>query len=280
MIIDFRVRPPYKSYLEAVMFKNLPRSKGFSQRLGMPQAPSVAELSLEKMLLEMCEAGITKAVIPGRMANPAFGRVKNEDIQELLEQHPEIFIGFAGIDPSEKNALQTIEQLVVNGPFQGIVMEPGVLERPIYADDAGIYPIYEYCQQKQIPVNLMVGGNAGPDISYSMPAAVDHIAVAFPALKIVIAHGGWPWCQQMIHLAMRRTNVYLSPDMYMVHTPGWQDYVTAANYTIPDRFLFGTAYPFVPFKEGVQYFKSIGIREENLDRLMYQNAAELLGLKI
>lgn len=68
--------------------------------------------------------------------------------------------------------------------------------------------------------------------------------------------------------------------MYMVHTPGWQDYVTAANYTIPDRFLFGTAYPFVPFKEGVQYFKALGIREENLDRLLYQNAAELLDLKI
>lgn len=279
MIIDFRVRPPYKSYLDAVMFKNLPRSKGFSQRLGMPQAESVTELSLEKMLLEMKEAGITKAVIPGRMTNPTLGRVKNEDIQELLELYPEIFIGFAGIDPSDNFALNTIEQLVVNGPFKGIVMEPGVLQQPIYADDKSIYPIYEYCQQKQIPVNLMVGGNAGPDISYSMPIAVDHVAADFPDLKIIVAHGGWPWCQQMIHIAMRRTNVYLSPDMYMVHTPGWQDYVTAANYTIPDRFLFGTAYPFVPFGEGVRYFKSIGIHEDNLDRLMYQNAAKLLKLE-
>lgn len=280
MIIDFRVRPPYKSYLEAVMFQNLSRSKDFSRRLGMPQAVSVAELSLEKMLLEMREAGITKAVIPGRMANPALGRIKNEDIQELLEQYPETFIGFAGVDPSAKDALNIIEQLVVKGLFRGIVLEPGVLEQPIYADAKCIAPIYEYCQEKRIPVNLMVGGNAGPDISYSMPIAVDHVAAGFPELKLIVAHGGWPWCQQMIHIAMRRTNVYLSPDMYMVHTPGWQDYVTAANYTIPDRFLFGTAYPFVPFKEGVQYFKALGIREENLDRLLYQNAAELLDLKI
>jgi len=279
MIIDFRVRPPYKSYLQAVMFKNLPRSKNFSKRLGMPQAASVTDLSLEKMLLEMSEAGITKAVIPGRMANPAFGRVKNEDIQELLEQYPETFIGFAGIDPTEKDALATIERLVLDGPFQGIVMEPGVLEQPLYADDKCIAPIYEYCQENRIPVNLMVGGNAGPDISYSMPIAVDRVAAGFPDMKIIVAHGGWPWCQQMIHVTMRRANVYLSPDMYMVRTPGWQDYVTAANYTIPDRFLFGTAYPFVPFGEGVQYFKSIGICEENLDRILYQNAAELLNLK-
>ncbi len=68
--------------------------------------------------------------------------------------------------------------------------------------------------------------------------------------------------------------------MYMVHTPGWQAYVTVANYTIPDRFLFGTAYPFVPFGEGLQYFKSIGIHEEHMERLLYKNAADLLQLEM
>lgn len=280
MIIDFRVRPPYKSYLTTVMFRDLPRSKDFSQRLGVSQAPSVSKLSLELMLKEMEKAGITKAVIPGRKANPAMGRVKNEDIQELLQQFPDKFIGFVGIDPTESTALEEILHRVVEGPFYGIVMEPGVLESPIYADDAQIAPIYEYCQRHNIPVNLMVGGNAGPDISYSMPIAIDHVATAFPKLKLIVAHGGWPWCQQMIHIGMRRKNVYISPDMYMVHTPGWQDYVTVANYTIPDRFLFGTAYPFVPFGEGLQYFKSIGIHEEHMERLLYKNAADLLQLEM
>lgn len=76
MIIDFRVRPPYKSYLEAVMFQNLSRSKDFSRRLGMPQAVSVAELSLEKMLLEMREAGITKARHSRKNGQSGFGTDK------------------------------------------------------------------------------------------------------------------------------------------------------------------------------------------------------------
>lgn len=61
MIIDFRVRPPYKSYLEAVMFQNLSRSKDFSRRLGS-RSGLCAELSLEKASGKR-EAGITKAVI-------------------------------------------------------------------------------------------------------------------------------------------------------------------------------------------------------------------------
>ncbi len=66
--------------------------------------------------------------------------------------------------------------------------------------------------------------------------------------------------------------------MYMVNFPGCRDYVTAANYMLRDRFLFGTSYPFIPFKDGVSYFRNCGVKEELLPDLMYNNAAKLLGI--
>jgi len=279
MIIDFRIRPPYGSYLSTIMYRDLEYcGANFTQRMGMYHADSVKKRSMELMFKEMDEVGITKGVVPGRKANPRLGTVDNKEIVELVKQYPDRFIGFPGIDPTSNNAIFEIEELVLKGVCTGIVMEPGVLTEPIYADDKRIYPVYEFCQSEDIPVILMNGGNAGPDLSYSMPIAVDRVAVAFPKLKLIISHGGWPWVTEMLHVSWRRQNVYVSPDMYMVNFPGCRDYVTAANYMLRDRFLFGTSYPFIPFKDGVSYFKNCGVKEELLPDLMYNNAAKLLGI--
>ena len=280
MIIDFRVRPPYGSFLQAVPYRDLVRTEFVCRRMGMHLPEAARQSSVELMIQEMDQAGITKAIIPARKTNPGFGIVDNSDIQHFLDLDPNRFIGFMGADPLEGDAaLEEIERLAVHGDFTGVILETGMLREPLYADDKRIYPVYRLCESNDIPVILMNGANAGPDVSYSSPLAVEHVAVDFPKLKIVVSHGGWPWTTEMLHVAWRRPNIYVSPDMYMVNFPGWQDYVTAANYVLRDRFLFGTAYPFVPFKEGVEYFRNCGIIEDRLPGLLYHNAARLLKLE-
>lgn len=280
MIIDFRLRPPFGDFLKAIMYREIERSAKVSKNMGMTQSPSVANKSMELMFKEMNNAGITKAVIPGRKANPHMGIVSNDDILLLLKEYPEKFIGFAGIDPLEREkAYMEIDDLVINGPMKGIVIEPGVLTTPMYANDRRIYPIYEKCSDKDIPIILMTGGNAGPDVSYTNPVAVDQVAADFPKLKIVISHGGWPYVQEILHVAFRRPNIYISPDMYLFNMPGLQDYVQAANFYLQDRFLFATSYPFIPLEEGVEYFKKLPFKPEVLPKLLYENAANLLKIK-
>ena len=278
--IDFRVRPPYGSFLKAVPYLNLTRTEFVCQRMGMHLPEAARQGSVELMIQEMDEAGIEKAVIPARKTTPSYGMVDNADVQHFIDLDPKRFLGFMGVDPLEgSRALEEIEQLAVHGSFTGVIMEVGMLSRPLYADDKVISPVYDLCQNHGIPVILMNGANAGPDVSYSNPLAVDHVAAAFPNLKLIISHGGWPWVTEMLHVAWRRSNVYVSPDMYMVNFPGWHDYVIAANYTLRDRFLFGTAYPFVPFKEGIEFFTKCGILEDRLGDLLYHNAARLLNFE-
>lgn len=279
MVIDFRVRPPFGSFLDAVPYRDLVRTEFVCNRMGVTLPEAARQKSVKMMLAEMDYAGITKAVIPGRKINPDFGMVENEDIAHLLHEYPDRFIGFMGVNPLEGTAaLDEIERRVLHGNFTGVIMECGMLATPLYADDSRVYPVYRLCQEHDIPVILLNGANAGPDISYSSPACVDRVAVQFPRLKIILSHGGWPWVTEALHVAWRRPNIYISPDMYMVNFPGWQDYVTAANYVLRDRFLFGTAYPFVPFGEGIGFFKNCGILEERLPGLLYGNAARLLGI--
>ena len=43
----------------------------------------------------------------------------------------------------------------------------------MHADDRRLYPIYGHCEDVGVPVIMMVGGTAGPDLSYSDPIRTD-----------------------------------------------------------------------------------------------------------
>lgn len=101
MIIDFRLRPPARGFLNLSLFRDVQRSARMSRCFGMEQAPSTARRSPELLLQEMDAAGISYGVVPGRRAYEFLGGVPNEDICAILEDYPNRFIGVAGIDPSD-----------------------------------------------------------------------------------------------------------------------------------------------------------------------------------
>jgi len=280
MIIDFRMRPPVGGFLKTLMYRNVQRTASVARSIGMELPPSVYQESVELMLEEMESAGIGMGVVQGRRVDPYMGSVPNEDVENFVRAYPGKFFGFAGIDPTHpEEALAEIDKVRNNDAFKGIVLEPGMLTVPMYANDRRIYPIYERCGKLGILVVILAGGNVGPDISYSFPLAVDQVAADFPKMTVIISHGGWPWGTQILHVAYRRPNVYISPDQYLVNLPGMNDYILAANYYLQDRFLFATSYPFLAFKQTVDYFKGLPFRPEVLDKLLYKNAARLLGLE-
>jgi predicted TIM-barrel fold metal-dependent hydrolase len=84
---------------------------------------------------------------------------------------------------------------------------------------------------------------------------------------------------EILHIAFRRPNVYVSPDMYLYNMPGMDDYLKAANGFLAERFIFATAYPLVPLQEYAQWFVRLPLKAENLERCVYRNVAGLLGIQ-
>ena len=134
-------------------------------------------------------------------------------------------------------------------------------------------------QRNRIPVILMLGGRAGPDITYSDPKIINRIAADFPKTNFIISHGGWPWVQQILGVCFFQKNIYLCPDMYLFNCSGAADYIMAANNFMQDRFLFGTAYPLMPIVDCVSHFKGL-FKPEVLPKLLYKNAAKLLNIEL
>ena len=276
-VIDFRIRPPFKGFLEMVMYANPDRRNRFTAQLGFGPAPSTTEKSMDPLMDEIKTAGVDRAVVVGRNSGP-LGSVSNEDVAEVVALYPETFIGAASIDPTNrKGAMRQIRDAMVQG-FKAVNIEPGSYPAPLYPDDRTLYPIYALCEDENLPVIMMAGGNAGPDISYTLPVGIDRVLADFPDMKLAVSHGGWPWVHQILHIAFRRPNLYISPDMYLPNMPGMDDYLKAADGFLADRFIYGSSYPFMPVTDCLEWFRTLPIREEAQQKILYDNAARFLNL--
>lgn len=276
-IIDFRLRPPYGGFLDA-NFSRVKIIERFTNQLGFEQAPSVKQLSMDLLLDEMTEAGITKGVVVGRNT-ATIGAVPNTAVAEIVKKFPDRFVAIGSVDPvTRKDAMRQIEEARGLGMTM-INMEPGLSASPLYFDDRRLYPIYAYCEDKGMPVMLMGGGNTGPDISYSSPEHIDRVLNDFPSLTVISSHANWPWAKEIVHVAFRRENLYISPDMYLHHLPGMEDYLKAANSFLSERFLFGTAYPLTPVVEYTKWFLSLPIKSSAMENILHKNAERLLAVK-
>lgn len=275
IIVDFRLRPPLEGFRRGIMYADPERTRGICSTFAMEPSRTLWTRSIDDALAEMDESGITIGVIPVRRGT-ASADVSNDEVAAFVASHRDRFVGFLSPDPDRiASAADEVADLVARPGCPGIVLEPGLWEQPRHLNDEALFGVYERCQELDVPVLLMAGGTAGPDISYTAPIAIDQVAGRFPRLTLIAAHGGWPWVTEILHVAFRRPNLYLSPDMYLFGGAGWRDYVDAGNGFLRDRLLFGSSFPFLPLVPAVERFREL-FRPEVLPGLLGRNAERLV----
>lgn len=274
-VIDFRLRPPYGDFKTSYFFDPKEMAK-YQRQQRMEQSASAFELSMEKCLQEMDETGTVLGVAQANIDL----HVSNETIAEIVEKYPKRFVGCIDLDFYDiKKSLYDIDKFIVNGPCSGITCEPAWLFNgiPMPFDDARIYPVFEKCQEEGIFV-IYPTGMGYDKLENGAPERLDKVAREFPELTIIVSHAGWPWVNETCWIANKRPNVYLSPDQYIFNTPGMNDYVIATNNMLQDKMIYGSCYPFVSLKAGIDYTLGLGIKEEALQKYMFNNALKVLKL--
>lgn len=286
-IIDFRCRPPFGNFVKDWIFnlEDVPGNPGLKTKfscMGMQLPASLLQRSMEAFFQENQACGVALSVVPLRK----LATQDNDDLAALLHAYPDKFVGLAGIQPLADGmaaSLEAVKRHVLHGPCAGIYMEPGLDPVPWLVDDEVFFPLYELCEEKDIPVCLLFGGvfhrKSAPDYEHYAPMRIEHVARAFPRLKIALSHACWPWTAHACAVALNWEHVYLSPDGFMIDHPGAQDYVVAANYRLQDKIFFGSLYPGVPVGYAVERYRSM-LRPKVWDKVFHRNAARFLNMKI
>jgi predicted TIM-barrel fold metal-dependent hydrolase len=280
-VIDMRCRP---AYLHDFFGAN-PGSAGYAtarwlnRRVGARGSDEhfARLLTPEGFIAEVREAGLSQAVVVGR--HTPGQHLPNDFIHEITHPHQEL-LGIAGVDPTLQGidgAIAEIDRVIDQLGLVGIGLEPGFAVPARHPDDPLYFPLYEHLSRRGIALFLMSGPTT-PDPAFNDPGRLAAVARAFPELKIVCYHGYWPNVAQLLGVAFRYENIFAVPDMYLF-LPGSEAFVAAANGFLGDQLLFGSSYPFRPIRQSIEDFQALGFKDQVLDKLLYGNAARLLGLR-
>jgi predicted TIM-barrel fold metal-dependent hydrolase len=199
-----------------------------------------------------------------------------DEVAQYTTQYPDRFAGLAGYNPFRiKDSLREIERAVNEYGFKGVYIHIYGFDIPLH--DRKMYPLYAKCVELDIPVSIQVGHvlEAMPS-EHARPIYLDRVASDFPDLKIVGAHTGWPWVEELISVCYKWDNVYFGIDAWM---PKYlkPEIIQFINSRLgQDRCLWGTNG--LPWKESRDQIDQIGLKDDVKKRVLHDNAVELFKL--
>ena len=243
--------------------------------------PEVLEsgISDQSMKEEMDRHNIGVALVSGYDARKSSGLyIDNDWVGQFAARNPGRVIGGIAIDPLAdiSKSLEEIDRCVATYGFKFVKIFPYACDLP--PTDRRFYPIFAKCVERQLVVWTQVGHTGGLMPSEpGRPIYLDRVALDFPQLQIIGGHIGWPWEQEMIALAVKHPNVYLST---CAHAPDhWPDSVVHFLKTRGKRkTIFGTNWPYISYDRYFQFFSKLGLDDETESLFLRDNLARILRL--
>lgn len=259
-----------------------------------------------RMIADMDEAGVdvvVNLVIDWGPDYPSPNTPQESVAQAVAcaKRYPDRIIAFAGIDPRREGAAEQLEKWIVEDGVRGLKLYPPCGWWP---KDEAAMALYEVCQRHDLPI-LFHTGDPLPllDGEYSRPIHLLPVVQAFPDLKLWLghagAHSGW---EEALEVAEASNAACLELSVWLWDTSTREDEVDLARRIVEardrvgiDRIIFGSDHVSGKKERRAGFLKtivemfqrlpetaaSVGLElsADELDRIMYGNAARDLGLQ-
>ena len=228
-------------------------------------------------------SGIDRALLINYVAPEVIGFTSevNQFVSAYVKEDPKRLISCGSLHPRHStNVLADVEQLVRLGIRMIKIHPPHQL---LFPNDylrgvTELEIIYRAAEANGIPVMFHTGTSIFPGArnKYGDPIYLDDVAVDFPNMMIVLAHGGRPlWMDSAFFLLRRHPNVYLDisgipPKSLLKYFPRLEE--------IAAKTLFGTDWPGpgVPdIRKNLEDFRSLGLPSSAQEQILSKTALEI-----
>jgi uncharacterized protein len=215
-------------------------------------------------------------------------RNSNEHVIDLAARFPDAFPGVLGsldIHADDLNAVARYAQdLARNVKVLGFKFHPP--DQGFYPTERKLYPIWEILQESGKPVMFHVGftvlganteGGSGIALDYGRPVYLDTLARDFPRMRIIAAHPGWPWEQELVGVVTHKKNLFVDTSGYLAEQLP-EIFLKAIGGRLQDKALFGTDFPYVDLEKALASFDRMNFKDSVKEKILLTNAKALLGL--
>jgi predicted TIM-barrel fold metal-dependent hydrolase len=243
--------------------------------------------SFEDYQAQIASWGFTHQILHGLPKKDRTGRTLNEQVAGYARRAPRMFSAWAGLLVNDaKAAARELEHGVKSLGMTGGTITP--MLDGVSASDASLKPVYDMAVALDVPLWIHAGHNFNTraTLEQSHVSHIDAVARAYPSLRIVIGHAGWPWMHYVVALCQRHANVYLEtsshrPRLMPKAGSGWEPMLLHAPGVLRDRVMFGTT-AWVSPKTGAelaQEMRDLPIPPEVAECWLSKNARHALNLE-
>jgi hypothetical protein len=261
-------------------------------RLGW-DAPGTPEALADRWVAELDKHRVSRAALMASVPLDA------ASVASAVARHPTRFVGFFMVDPTQPRAADEAAAVVERDGMRAICLFPAMHRyeiqdaraRAIF-DVAAATPgtaVFVHCGVLSVGVRNKLGLPSAFDIRFGNPIDLHAVALAYPAVPIIVPHFGAGLFREALMLADLCPNVLLDTSS----SNGWiryQDHSLtlaavfrqALAVVGPDRLLFGTDSSFFPrgwvrdvFERQSMALDEIGASAEVRDRIFGGNFERL-----
>jgi uncharacterized protein len=228
--------------------------------------------------LDRCE--IDRAVLVNYVAPEIVGYTEaaNDFVAAYCREDPARLVAVGSVLPSHPDPGGEVERLARELGVRGLKIHPphqGFAPND-YAEGRrpGLRSIYEAAERLGLPIIFHTGTSVFPGARNrgADPMLLEEVALDFPKLTLVLAHGGRPlWMPAATFLARRFPNVYL--EISSVPPRRLLEYFPELP-RMTEKVLFGSDWPgpgVKDIRENLDGFRAIGLTPEQLERVLVTN---------
>jgi len=220
--------------------------------------------------------GVDVALLFAEYSPRATGIQPVEDLLPLIAHDPGRFRLVANVNPvvHSRPAAEARRQLDLGA----VAMKVHPVHGGFRPDDAAMYPVYELCAERGMPVIVHTGGSIfpGSQPQGGDPALLSKVIADFPGVPFVLAHGGrGAWYADAARMALECGNVWLDlAGLPPKRLPGYY-----AGFPLPElagKWIFGTDWPGVPgVARNARAVAALGLPGDVLAGVLCGNAARV-----
>ena len=234
-------------------------------------------------------AVVDKSIVLGFKSKYLQAEIPNSYVAEYVNRFPQKLIGFAGIDPTERSAIEELHAARDHLQLRGITLSPA--NQDFHPCDSRAMRLYAEAEKLGMPILIHPVGQFTEQskLEFARPALFDEVARTFPRLRIVIAQLGQPWLEETICLLGKHSNVFA--DVSGLLSRPWHAYnalVAAYESQVIEKLLFGSDFPYTSITECIEALYSINqlaqgtnmpvVPREALRGIVERDALGLLGI--
>lgn len=223
------------------------------------------------LLRAMDAAGVEKSLIFSCATKADQVVPANDFLISVRNAHPERFIAFGTLHPDFKDSAGELKRLEDND-LRGVKFHPDF--QKIYINEPKMMHLYELLSGR-LPVMIHMGDKR---TDFSSPWRLAAVLDAFAGLQVIAAHfGGYSeWDEVKKHLVGK--NVWFDTSSTFWELPAAEAREIALAHGV-DKLLFGSDYPASLPAQAIADVLTMGLNDEDNEKIFHLNAEKLFGLR-